>query len=172
MQASVVQQVLDVSGADVRPCYQCTRCSVGCPVAERMDFKPNQVIRMLQYGRKDELSKSEAIWLCVGCQTCTARCPNKVDVAGVMDALRNLAIREGVAPAVPDAAAFHREFLGAVRRKGRIHELSFVGRFKLATWNLFKDMALGWKMFVRGKLPLWVRGVKGRREIKNIFKER
>ena len=76
-------------------CYQCGKCSAGCPVAERMDVLPNQLLRLVQLDQAAEAATSHAVWLCLSCLTCTSRCPQEVDCAGVMDALRQLALQLG-----------------------------------------------------------------------------
>src|SRR5208282_717492 len=77
----------------VADCYQCGKCTAGCPVAMHMDVAPNQVVRLVQLGEWEKALQSRAIWECVGCQTCSTRCPKEVDCAGVMDALREAWLR-------------------------------------------------------------------------------
>ena len=67
-------QELREADADVTACYQCGRCSAGCPVAEFFDLKPMQVVRMCCYGQEAELLASQTIWLCASCETCTTWC--------------------------------------------------------------------------------------------------
>ena len=87
------------SGIQVQDCYQCQKCSAGCPVAFAMDYKPNQIMQMVSLGMKDRVLSSKTIWVCASCYTCSTRCPNDIDIAKVMDWLRQTALREGVAPA-------------------------------------------------------------------------
>ena len=87
-------QVDALAHTKVRDCYQCGKCSAGCPMAEKMDVLPNQLLRLVQLGKIDKAAASEAIWLCVSCLTCSTRCPKSVDCAGVMDALRQIALEK------------------------------------------------------------------------------
>jgi heterodisulfide reductase subunit C len=93
-QNTVIKKVEEISGQTVLACYQCGKCSAGCPMVSLMDLLPNQIIRLVQLGQIDEVLKSKTIWLCASCFTCTARCPKGVDLAKVMEALRLLLLRK------------------------------------------------------------------------------
>ena len=155
--------------ADVRGCFQCQKCSAGCPVAFAMDYKPNQVMEMVSLGMKDRLLACKTIWICASCYTCSARCPNEIDIAGVMDSLRRTALKERAAAAEKDVPLFHAAFLESVRRHGRVHELSLMVRYKMKSHRYFDDMKLGWKLFANGKLRLLPSGVKRKKEVAGLF---
>ena len=93
---SFLEEVIDVSKVDIRACYQCRKCSAGCPVVSAMDILPNQIIRQIQYGRREKVLTSGSIWICASCHTCSVRCPNDIDFAQVMDSLRHIALRSGI----------------------------------------------------------------------------
>ncbi len=154
--------------AEVDACYQCLRCSAGCPMLSFMDHPPNQLIRMAQYGLEEEVLRSNTIWMCASCQTCTTRCPNEVEIAHLMDVLRQEAIRRGIKSTEQDVEKFHRAFVKEMRR-GRIHELSLIGRYKLSTRKFTDDMKLGMEMFKRGRMKLIPRRVAGAAEVKRIY---
>ncbi len=103
----------DFWGSEIRvqDCYQCQKCSAGCPVAFAMDYKPNQIMQMVSLGMKERVLSCKTIWVCASCYTCSTRCPNDIDIAKVMDWLRQTAIREGVPPAEKEVALFHSTFL-------------------------------------------------------------
>lgn len=83
-----IQRVSELSGQNVFKCYQCGRCSAGCPFAFEMDLLPNQIIRMVQMGLEEEVVQSKTLYLCASCFTCQARCPKGIDMARVMEAIR------------------------------------------------------------------------------------
>lgn len=91
-----VQQVEETSGQDLLACNQCGKCSAGCPIVGTMDILPSQVIRMAQLGM-EEVLETNTIWICASCLTCVARCPKGVDLPRLMEALRQVALRTGVA---------------------------------------------------------------------------
>jgi heterodisulfide reductase subunit C len=91
----VIAAIKEISGVDVRACYQCGKCTAGCPLASTMDLMPNQILRLIQVGEHEQALRSHTIWQCASCLTCAARCPKEVDPARVMDALRTLLMREG-----------------------------------------------------------------------------
>ncbi len=94
LHSDLLRRVEEISGQNVLACYQCGRCSAGCPSAGFMDELPNQIMRLVQLGLVREASHSETIWYCVACQTCYARCPKGVDIARAMEALREIALME------------------------------------------------------------------------------
>lgn len=119
----IIAEIKAISGADVRACYQCGKCTAGCPLASAMDLMPNQILRLLQLGEHEQVLKSRTIWQCASCLTCAARCPKEVDPARVMDALRTLLMRQGLAhieilnvPAQVLAEAPQQALIGGFRK--------------------------------------------------------
>jgi len=168
---SFLQEIEDKRKVEISSCFQCKKCSNGCPVNFAMDIMPHKIIHMIRLGLKDEVLKSSAMWVCSSCETCTTRCPNNIDIAKLMDVLRQMATDSGFDAAQKDVPIFHSAFLSSVKKRGRIHELGMIGEYKLKTGDLMKDSRLGWEMFKRGKLKILPSGIKGRREIRGIFDE-
>jgi heterodisulfide reductase subunit C len=163
------EHVKEESGAEIDRCYQCLTCSLGCPSAFAMDYLPHQIVRMAQIGLRQEVLTSSTIWVCADCQTCATRCPNEVDLVGMMDVLREISLREGLAKerAVVD---FHRIFLGNIEQWGRQHELSLIIKLKLKTRDLFSDLPSGIKMLKKGKLKLLPERFKEIKNVRDIFR--
>jgi heterodisulfide reductase subunit C len=89
-----VQKIEELSGQKLLVCYQCGKCSAGCPAVAEMDILPNQIIRFAQLGLKEELLESKSIWVCASCYTCNVRCPKGIKIAEVMEALRQVLLRQ------------------------------------------------------------------------------
>jgi heterodisulfide reductase subunit C len=168
--------ILRTTGVNSARCYQCGKCSAGCPLAGEMDFTSNTVMRMLQVedGATDKsLLQSQAIWLCVSCEMCLSRCPMAIDIPKVMDYLRQRSIREGLPNkhAKRNILPFHRAFLDMIRFTGRSYEVGLVADYKLRTKHFLQDLMLVPKMLSHGKLPLIPECIKNRKMIRNIFKK-
>ena len=163
----------------VEDCYQCGKCTAGCPMAGEMDLMPNQVVRLSQLGMKDRAAQSQAVWLCVSCLTCSARCPKSVDCAGVMDEMRRLSIEKATyAPAQHRTVIFQLAFLQNIKKFGRLNELELIRSFKTkAFFNdmnlplLFKDALLAPELLKRKKLHLSGEKVKDRAVVSRIFEK-
>ena len=89
------EKLKEVSGTNVYSCYQCGNCTAGCPCVDAMDIPPHEVIRLAQFGQVKKLLEANTMWICASCVTCSVRCPRSVDISGVMEALRQIALQNG-----------------------------------------------------------------------------
>lgn len=176
--SELVAQVESLAHTHVADCYQCGKCTAGCPQGGAMDTGPTRLIRLVQTDNVLEAAKCESVWQCVSCLTCTTRCPKEVNIAGVVDALKQISIEQGVtARRYADTVTFQKEFLKNIRRNGRTNELELVAAFKirsfLGNFNPFaalRDTSLGPKMLVRGKLHFMPGSpVKDKAVVRRIF---
>jgi len=172
---TLAEKIRQRTGVDVRECYQCGKCTAGCPMARFMDLTPSQVMRLVQIGDEEAvetLLSSQTLWSCVGCLICTQRCPKNLDPAAVMDALREIAYEEG---RVPDeqrkVLKFHEAFLEIVKHAGRMSEVPLTALYKTLSRDLLSDVTLAPAMLLRGKLPLIPKVISGRKEVGRIFKK-
>lgn len=163
------QEVREKSGQPIELCFQCQKCASGCPMGESTDYYPNQVIRMIQFGMVDKILQSTAIWLCLSCEACSVRCPNGIKIPEVMDVLREMAFKKKITAKGKNAPIFHHIFLNSIKKRGRVHEASMMIEYKIKSGDLFSDMATGLKMLQKGKLPLVMKSIKRKKEIKKIF---
>jgi heterodisulfide reductase subunit C len=87
------QKVATLSEENQYSCYQCGKCSAGCPAAPFMDLLPNQVLRLLQLGKVDRILETNTPFACVSCFVCSSRCPKGIDIAAIMESLRQIILR-------------------------------------------------------------------------------
>jgi heterodisulfide reductase subunit C len=166
---SLLDHIEKECGVKVSACFQCRKCSNGCPVVFAMDYPPHRMMRMLQMGLRDELLQGNTMWVCATCETCATRCPNDIEIALVMDVLRRLYQKEKKPDRTNTMPLFHESFLQSIRNHGRVFELGMVGGYKIKTGDYFQDARLGLEMFKRGKLRLLPQRIKKMAEVRKIF---
>ena len=94
--ANLIDKISELSGQNLYACYQCGKCSGGCPSVTQMEILPNQVIRLLQIGLPEAALRYNTIWICASCYTCTVRCPRGIDLSKIMEALRQVNSRGNI----------------------------------------------------------------------------
>ncbi len=172
-QQKFLTEVKQISGQNANLCYQCKKCTAGCPVARTgaMDLTPTQVIHAIRLGQIDLVLNSHTIWVCASCETCTTRCPQGVDIAKVIDAARNYAKAIGRVDAEKSIDIFFNAFMKSIERNGRLYELGLALGIKMKTLEFTKDMELGREMFFKGKLKIFPHKTKNIKEIKEMLKK-
>ena len=140
-------------GENAYKCYQCKKCTTGCPVAGYAGMHPAQIMRAVQLGQLDMVFDDKFIWLCTGCETCTTRCPQGIDIAAIMDELRMIAREEGrVRSDVPFANILKLNY-DSFRRWGRLYEVELLALDKATRpSSLTDDVVMGIRMFLKGKI--------------------
>ena len=164
----LAQRVMDEVGENVYLCYQCVRCSSGCPVSKYFDWQPNQIMRALQLGQEDIALHAETPWLCAACQTCTTRCPQGLDIAAIMEFLTREALERGIQPPVREVDFFNKAFMREVRLWGRAYELGLMVEMKLRTLHLMDDLDLGARMILKNKLAFLPSPARPPRTVKPV----
>ena len=154
-------------------CYQCGKCSAGCPVADEMDMAPHQLMHCLALGMEDKILEKNTLWVCAGCYTCAVRCPNDIDITTVMDDLREKAVKKGIKCPKPGVLTFHKTFINSFAGRGRVHELRMMAEYNLRTGNPFHNIKLAPQMFLKRRLHILPPGkLRGFRNwIKKLWKK-
>ncbi len=166
--ADLADAVAHLTQVEAKKCYQCGKCTAGCPAAEFMDIMPNQVMRLVQLGLAEEALKSQAIWICATCETCSCRCPRNVDITHVMETLRIYAKHKGIV-AEKDIDKFHNVFLQSVKNHGRVYEVGLIVGRNFTTGKLFRDVQYGVPYLAKRKVHLLPENVKAKNEVQGIF---
>lgn len=127
--------------ADVKlhDCYQCGKCTAGCPMAHAMDIMPRQIVHYMKLGNMDEILDSKSIWLCATCYTCVDRCPHSINIPGLMEKSRMEAKKQGRI-GVKEVDKFTDIFLGNVKTFGKSQEVILEGLYNVSTGNFTQDM--------------------------------
>jgi heterodisulfide reductase subunit C len=166
-----LDDVLSMPGGDkIKQCQQCGTCTGSCGTSYLMDYGPREVIAAFRAGMLDRVLKSNTIWLCTSCYSCTVRCPAGIKITDLMYELKRLAIKYDCWPHDAKAPALTKYFVDSVEKHGRNHEVVMMGKF-MATKNpglAFKFAGVGLKLFAAGRFPLFAKNIEGRDEIRKI----
>jgi heterodisulfide reductase subunit C len=182
----LVQEVMDRSNQNILACYQCRRCAAGCPVGEETGYvTPDRLIRMIVLGERDTALSNQLVWKCVSCYTCGTRCPNDIQTARITETIKKMSKEHHFAPLAPKVDHFHRTFVNAGVRWGRVNEIEFINFYEIK--NALKDLRqlkfksiynemvtqtkLGLNMVRKKRLHFGFQSAKGRDEIKRLFKK-
>ena len=169
MQSEFLATVERLSGQNISACYQCGKCSGGCPVLPDVELSPNRVIRMVQLGLKDEVLGSESIWCCTACGTCNGRCPMGIDIVRILDALRALA-DDGHSPrGALEVWTFYQSFLDCVREFGRLSEIGLMGGYNINSGRLWTNVVKAPWFILKGKLSLSPHTIKRVDRLQRVF---
>jgi heterodisulfide reductase subunit C len=166
---TLMDNVESISGVRIGECLQCKKCSNGCPVAVISGISPSEIIRRIQFSSDDVPFENDLIWMCVSCETCHERCPMKIDMAAVMDALRILAARKKGAQLKESVHLFNKSFLKTVRLFGRTYDLGMIAAYKAGTASYLQDTDK-FPMLLGKRKIAFLPSLKGNRKyIKRIF---
>ncbi len=169
--SDLAQRIQEELGQNVYLCYQCVKCTSGCPVGKYFDWQPNQIMRAVQLGQEDIALEAQTPWLCASCQACTTRCPQDLDIAAIMDFLTREAQDRGIDPPVQEVDNMNKAFLREVRLWGRSYELGLIAELKLRnirTHPITEDLDMGIKMIVKNKFPLFPTLTRPPRKVKPV----
>ncbi|MGD2094240.1 MAG: 4Fe-4S dicluster domain-containing protein [Phycisphaerales bacterium] len=167
----IITAVREISGVDLSVCFQCKKCTSGCPVSKLVKSPPSEIMRRLHLNAGEEILESDILWMCVSCETCSARCPMGIDVAAVMDALRQLALAKGASKQKGNVPLFNRAFLKTVQLFGRTYDIAMITAYKLGTLKLMDDTEKFPKMLKKRKISLLPSFDGDRKTTKRIFKK-
>jgi heterodisulfide reductase subunit C2 len=169
---SLLQSVKDISGVDIAGCLQCKKCTNGCPVTALVKVTPSEIIRRLQFNMGDSILDSDLVWMCASCETCFARCPMKIDMASVMDALRMISVKKNAAKQKGNVPLLNKWFLRTVKIFGRTFDLGMIAAYKVGTSGYFQDMDKFPMMLRKRKIALLPSLHVDKKYVKRIFQNK
>lgn len=88
------EKIKEISGANPLKCMKCGKCSASCPAFDEMDIKPHQFVSYVISENIDALVQSKSLWKCLSCFACVERCPRDVQPGRIIDAARQLVVRQ------------------------------------------------------------------------------
>lgn len=158
-------------GEKVKLCLQCGTCSGSCPTSAYMDYTPREIIASLRAGMLDRVLKSNTMWMCTSCYSCTVRCPAGIRFTDVMYELKRLAIAYHLHSRFARAPALSRAFMSVVGRYGRSAEAELMVRLNLATnpLELLRLAPMGVKLLARGRMPILPERIEGRESLRRML---
>ncbi len=165
----LAQDLQSKTGENVMLCYQCRKCTLGCPSAYAMKMKPHELMRALQLGLTEDVYWSGTLWICLSCETCNTRCPQDINILRVIDGLREMAKNVEYYDPQPAIPAMHRIFLCLVERFGKVYELGLALWINLKMMTPFKDIDMASPMFMKGKLKPLPHFSGGRKELRQVM---
>lgn len=167
----LLEKVEEMSGTSVATCYQCGKCTGGCPMTGEHQGGPREVIRAVQLGVREDAFRNLGAWRCVGCMTCSSRCPFKIDIPKVMDAVRRIAKSEGVEldTAAMKVDSFIQSFLDGVKDYGRLFEATLMLEYNLNSGYLVTNFHKAGAFLSRGKIATWPMRVKKIDRLRRMF---
>lgn len=143
-------------GAAIASCMQCGTCSGGCTNIDRMDMSPRTLVLMVQRGEWEKVIKSNSLWLCTSCYTCTSRCPRGVRPSDVIEAVKAIAIRQGIEN---DSTKFNQIFVELVQKRGILFEPELMQKYG-GLQAMLEQAELGIKLAMKGKMSPFPAKVK------------
>jgi heterodisulfide reductase subunit C2 len=167
----LISAVQRISGIDISGCLQCKKCSNGCPVNNLAQVRPSEIIRRLQLNMGDKILETDLVWMCASCETCYSRCPMKINMAAVMDALRIIAVKKNSPRQKGNVALFNKSFLKTVKMFGRTYDLGMIAAYKMGTSSYLKDTDKFPMMVKKGKIALFPSFKADKKYVKRIFKK-
>jgi len=158
-------------GERIKLCLQCGTCSASCPTSYAMDYTPREIIAAFRAGMLDRVLKSNTVWMCASCYSCTVRCPAGIKLTDVMYELKRLGIDYGLYPKGAKAPILSKEFVKIVDKRGRNDELGLLRNFYMKTnpLGLLKMAPLGLKLLRRGRLAFRPSSIKKHDDLAKIM---
>ncbi len=109
----------------VKMCMQCGVCAGSCPLGPAWEHSPQKIFMMIRAGKREEVLKTDSMWMCTSCYNCIARCPRKLPITHIMHGLANYSYRLGLAPKGQPNQVIAKLFWDNGIKHGRVNELTF-----------------------------------------------
>ena len=165
----------------VKMCMQCGVCSGSCPLGAAWEHPPQEIFMMIRAGKRDEVLKSESMWMCTSCYNCIVRCPRELPITHIMHGLASYAHRLGIAPKQNPTRRFAKIFWNNIAKTGRVNELELSVRLYFMDGIVsgikkgLEMLPVGLGMLKTGRLNPWGlfahKGIKGKSDLQKMLKK-
>ena len=166
----LADRIAKEAGVKLHECYQCGKCSAGCPMANSFDLMPRQIVHLMHLGDMNSVMKSKTIWLCASCHTCVERCPHDIDIPVLIEKSRMEAQKRGIS-AQRNVRLFNDIFMETVRGFGKSQEVILEGAYNVSSGRLLQDMNNVPTMLQKGIVRPELNAVQDKEDIRRIMKK-
>jgi heterodisulfide reductase subunit C len=159
-------------GEQIKKCIQCGTCGGSCPTSHLMDYSPREIIAALRARMLDRVVRSNTVWLCTSCYSCTVRCPSNIKITDMMYEIKRLGIEYNMFPKGTKSPVLSKTFVEEIDKRGRSHEPSLMTKFYMRSGGVLdaiRNAPLAFKMRMRGRLALWPVSIKGTEQLRKIM---
>jgi quinone-modifying oxidoreductase subunit QmoC len=159
-------------GEQIKKCIQCGTCGGSCPTSDLMEYSPREIIAALRAGMLDRVVRSNTVWLCTSCYSCTVRCPSQIKITDMMYEIKRLGIEYGMFPKGTKSPVLSKTFVEVIDKRGRGFEFDLMRKFYMRSggWlEALRNINVAWNMFRRGRLALRPVTIKGRDQLRQIM---
>ena len=164
------KELVETVEPNIYYCYQCGKCTAGCPLSDVYEWQPNEVIRLIQLDKVDSIVNSNSVYLCISCEICSSRCPQEVNIAAVMSHIRVKSWQYRLFK-LKEISNFYKIFLRITALIGRSYEPLLILTLNLLNKRIFNDFELMPGILRRRKIKMLPEPVKNRKEIFEIIKK-
>jgi heterodisulfide reductase subunit C len=164
----ILRSIEEKARTSLSKCYQCGKCTAGCPMDFIFDLNPNEVIELIRLGQIEKVLNSKTIWYCATCYTCSTRCPKEIDIANIMTVMLREAISKNI---IKDRKVliFYKSFFKSIKRHGRVYEVGLVGTYNLTSGAPLTNAAVGPKILLKNKIGYLPERIKDLAGFRRIF---
>lgn len=157
-------------GDKILKCIQCGTCSGSCPLTDHMENAPRELFALIREGNIVEALSSQTLWYCVSCYKCMTRCPKEIPVTDLIYSLKELAIKEGLAPKRHKTISLNSSFSNCIEKNGLVTESAVMSGYGIKhPVDVVKKVPLALKMLKRDRLEILPQKTKNPAMLKKMF---
>ncbi|MBF0589984.1 MAG: 4Fe-4S dicluster domain-containing protein, partial [Magnetococcales bacterium] len=161
-------------------CMQCGVCAGSCPLGPHWEHSPRQLFQLVRAGKREEVLKSESMWMCTSCYNCIVRCPRGLPITHIVHGLARYAVEQKQTSETQVTRQFAKIMWENLVKGGRVGEMALTMKLYMVNGVTegmkkgmeMKDQALS--MLNSGRLkvdPLHMSKIRGHSGLKAMLKK-